>query len=707
MGPWKFLHKSYPHPQYLFTIIWVYDDDMKKPEKITSACLYAVRGYSVIPLRLNKAPAIPSWEENKKTPWSMEHIAEFWEQRPKANIGILTGKISGITVIDIDLNKDSHETSVLLSEFPETYTVETPTGGYHLYYQYAPIDQSVHSSAEYPDTDIKNDGGYVVAPPSFCDYVKHGVRYTGTYKLLHDLPLAPFPVNLFKSTSKIKERRPLTTKVGVAVGSQEDSMTSFIGQLMRATPQDKWDTEVWQASLEVNRTYLPPIKEKDMQRIFNSIAKSESKQRTTANTQELDLIKNEKGTPVVNEENTYRVLTNDLLTKEAIRFNIFTGMVETSYGHDFETYQRSDIIRIRMHLMRTYPFLARVSHSTVEDSFIRIAEENRVSPPHEWLKSLTWDATPRLDQWLTNTYGTPDDVYHRAVASNWMKGLVKRITHPGCKFDYVLVVEGKQGIRKSTSLSVLGGEWYVETILAPDNKDFFMLFSGKVIVEFSEGETLSRTEAKRLKAIITIQNDKYRAPYERSPKEYPRQCVFAMTTNQDEYLKDETGNRRWLPIKCETQANIEWLTANREQLYAEAYYRAIVLKETTYEFPEDETRAQQQQRQTADPREEAIYDWYFTKISEYDRAQGVTANQVFAQGIHNGVPFGREMTRFDSMVISTILKEVLHLDKRRTMERGDRFYKYFPTKETEALAPTELTAQEEAEIMFANYDKSN
>lgn len=662
-----------------------------------------MQGYSVIPLRLNKAPALLSWEENKTISWTPEEVVQHWETKPNANIGILTGKISGITVVDIDLNKDTHMASVALEAFPETFTVKTPTGGYHLYYEYAPIDQSVHSLEAYPDVDIKNDGGYVVASPSFCDYVKHGIRYTGTYKVINAAKIAPFPTELFKRMifSK-KEARPLTTKLNVSVGSQEDAMTSIIGQFMRITPQDKWDTQVWESALEVNKTYKPPIKKKDMERIFNSIAKSELKQRA-AITDGLELIKNEKGTPIVNEENTYRVMSNDTEIKDSVRFNIFTGMVETSYCHPFETYQRSDIIRLRMHLMRSYPFLAKVSHSTVEDSFIRIAEENQVSPPREWLKSLVWDRVPRLDHWLTDTYGTPDDLYHIAVASNWMKGLVKRIVFPGCKFDYVLVIEGKQGIRKSTSLAVLGGDWYVETILAPDNKDFFMLFGGKVIVEFSEGETLSRTEAKRLKAIITIQSDKYRVPYDRSPKEFPRQCVFAMTTNQEEYLKDETGNRRWLPVHCETQANIEWLRENREQLYAEAYYRVVSLEETTYEFPEEETRAQQQQRQTADPREEAIYEWYFTRLTDSVRSEGITVNQAFSLGIHNGVPFGREMSRFDSMVIGSIFREVLHLEKRRTMERGDRFYKYFSTPATEKIAPKKLTVQEEDELYFANY----
>src|ERR1019366_5023328 len=117
--------------------------------------------------------------------------------------------------------------------------------------------------------------------------------------------------------------------------------------------------------------------------------------------------------------------------------------------------------------------------------------------------------------------------------------------------------------------------------MSTDNKDFFMQFQGKLFVEFSEGETLNRTETKKMKAIITTQFDRYRPPFGRSSQDFPRRCVFAMTTNQEEYLKDETGNRRWLPVRLvKKTADTEWLAENREQIFAEAYHRVITLKET-------------------------------------------------------------------------------------------------------------------------------
>lgn len=688
---------------------------MKKSPFLTKAFQYQVFGYSIMPLRRNKRPALNSWTALQETPWTDEEVIAYWEKNQSANIGIITGKISGITVVDIDTGKFEGDPTTALSAFPATYTVKTPTGGYHLYYKYdARIQQTANTFPQFPHVDIRNDGGYVVAPPSHCDYVKNKKRTTGDYVALDEnAPIAPFPIELFGGSTKKSSKQSVATTVKsiehMAEGAgRNNALTQVIGKLVQVTDPEDYGTVVWTTAIALNSRFAEPLEEREVRTIFDSIVKRESKK--AAPEKRMDLLKGDKGAPIVNVENIVRVLESDPKCADSIRFNIFTGFVQSSferYDKDgvryFDTYQKVDTIAFVTYLSRVYPFLAKVRNDLVEDAIVRIAYRNKVSPPVEWLSNLVWDKAPRLDSWISKTYGTPEDEYHKAVASNWMKGLVRRIVEPGSKFDYVLVVEGKQGIRKSTSLAVLGGDWYVETVLAPDNKDFFMLFGGKAIVEFSEGETLSRTEAKRMKAIITITNDKYRVPYERAPQEFPRQCVFAMTTNQSEYLKDETGNRRWLPIKCEGMADIDWLTENREQMYAEAYHRAITLRETVHEFPAEETEAQQQMRQTADPREEAIYDWYFLRLNDTQRGEGITAAQAFEQGVHRGVPFGREMSRFDQMVIGSILTETLKLDKHRTMDRGNRYYKYFPSMATDKMAPTKLSAAEEAEKMFADY----
>lgn len=405
-----------------------------------------------------------------------------------------------------------------------------------------------------------------------------------------------------------------------------------------------------------------------------------------------------------NTENMCRILRHHPEFRGRFRYDSFKNVLEKfpRKTNKWRPFEDNDAVNIQTSIQVMFPCFNKVGKDMIYDAMIKVAKDNAVDTATDYITSLKWDGEARLDTWISKVYGTPDDAYHRAVASNWLKGLVKRIVVPGSKFDYVLVLEGKQGIKKSTSLGVLGGDWHVETTMSTDSKDFFMQFQGKAIIEFSEGETLSRTEVKKMKAIITMQSDKYRPPYERTSQDFPRRCVFAMSTNQDQYLKDETGNRRWLPVACMKVADIEWLVENRDQLFAEAYERVIVQGETTYEFPEEETARQQAMRQTIDPREEQIYDWYHRVLGDKERADGITTRMAYVGGVHGGSLFGKEMGRLEEMVIGSILKDGLKLEKRRVMDSGARYYRYFETAESKAIAPYEKTAVSMDEI-FNNF----
>lgn len=382
-----------------------------------------------------------------------------------------------------------------------------------------------------------------------------------------------------------------------------------------------------------------------------------------------------------NTENVCRVLREHPALKNTFRLDEFKNSIEVLRKSTWRPMIDTDAIDTQTHISILFPFMRTVSKDMVFDAIIKVAKENAIDSARDYVASLKWDSTPRLDEWLTHTYGTPSDSYHHAVASNWWKGLVKRIVFPGCKFDYVLVLEGPQGSKKSTSLGVIGQQadgsnWHVESTMSPDNKDFFMQFEGKAIIEFSEGETLSRTEVKKMKSVITTASDRYRPSYGRVAQDFPRRCVFAMTTNQDEYLKDETGNRRWLPVRVRLpQANVEWLSTNREQLYAEAYYRVVTQNETVYEFPEKETAEQQDMRRISDPNEDRIADWYATDQFTLNReTEGITTQMVF-QGALSG--FG-QMKKHEEMSIADVLARVLKLQKKRKMINGVQQWRWFP-----------------------------
>lgn len=398
----------------------------------------------------------------------------------------------------------------------------------------------------------------------------------------------------------------------------------------------------------------------------------------------LDLLFTMKGKDIkvftLNTENICRVLNQHKSFNDTIRYDKFSNQIEIKENGIWREFGVGDEIIIQTKISILFPFFGTVNKQMVFDAIVKVARDNSIDSAIDYLKSITWDNTARLDHWLAHTYGVPDDEYHRAVASNWLKGLVKRLVVPGSKFDYVLVLEGEQGAKKSSSLGVLGGEWHVETAMSTDNKDFFMQFPGKAIIEFSEGETLSRTEVKRMKAIITMQKDRYRLPYARTTQDFPRRCVFAMTTNDNEYLKDETGNRRWLPVATIfPEANIEWLTENRDQLFAEAYHRVITLKETTYEFPKEKTREVQDSRMVTDPNADLIAEWYYTVLTDTDRANGITAHRVFNECLHKNYG-GAPMKKWEQMMISNILKKNLGLTMERKMVHKVQANRWFGDK---------------------------
>ena len=388
---------------------------------------------------------------------------------------------------------------------------------------------------------------------------------------------------------------------------------------------------------------------------------------------------------IQNTENMSRILRKYPMFAGRFKYDNFKNTLEIKdlVTNEWRNLIDSDAIVIQTKISTIFPHFGKVGKEMIYDAIVHVSRENTYDSAIEYVRGIKWDGVARLDSWLTSVYNVPDDVYHRAVGSNWMKGLVKRIVEAGCKFDYVLVLEGAQGTKKSTSLNVLGQisskhNLHVETTMSTDSKDFFMQFQGKAIIEFSEGETLSRTEVKRMKAIITTQSDKYRPAYGRTSEDFPRRCVFAMTTNQSEYLKDETGNRRWLPVACEGSANIEWLIANKDQLFAEAYVRVVDNKETTYEFPEEETRKAQTSRRISDPNTELIMNWYINNCEMKQKAQGVSVQDVYSGAfLGNFSSNGKGMNRAMEMVIAQTLTDELGLAKRRTSLKGVQAVRYF------------------------------
>jgi predicted P-loop ATPase len=201
-----------------------------------------------------------------------------------------------------------------------------------------------------------------------------------------------------------------------------------------------------------------------------------------------------------------------------------------------------------------------------------VAHTHAFHPVIDYLWRCKWDKTPRLDLWSVTYLGAPDNDYVRAVSAKWMISAVARIFQPGCKADCALVLEGRQSLLKSTALKTIGAPWFADELAEFGSKDAALQLAGKWIIELAELDNVTRGEVSRIKAFMSRAVDWYRPPYAKHPIEQPRQCVFAGTVNPQEYLRDETGNRRFWPLEC-TQIDIPGLAAARDQLWAEARKR--------------------------------------------------------------------------------------------------------------------------------------
>lgn len=214
-----------------------------------------------------------------------------------------------------------------------------------------------------------------------------------------------------------------------------------------------------------------------------------------------------------------------------------------------------------------------VTRGTAADAATAVAEENGFHPIRQYLESLKWDGEKRICRWLTTYCGVEFSEYVSQVGAKWLISAVARVMRPGCQVDTCLVLEGIQGARKSTTLKALVGEqWFTDQVSAMDSKAGSEDLPGKWVIELAELEKYStKHEQSVIKSFISRPTDHYRASYGRRTGDYPRQCVFAGSTNKDCWLSDETGGRRWWPVRTGPRVDIEGVIADRDQLWAEAY----------------------------------------------------------------------------------------------------------------------------------------
>ena len=211
------------------------------------------------------------------------------------------------------------------------------------------------------------------------------------------------------------------------------------------------------------------------------------------------------------------------------------------------------------------------SSSVVAEAVEVVARMNSFHPVLEYLHTLKHDGTPRVDMWMVDFLGVNDTPYTRLVSRWFLIGMCMRVLQPGCKFDYCLVLEGKQGRMKSSALRALAGEWFSDTELDLAHKDAMSAIRGHWLHEFGEMGSIARMESMRQKSFLSRQVDEFRPSYGRREIRCPRQLVFAGTTNEWQWNKDPTGGRRFWPVEIPEEIDVAGLARARDQLLAEAF----------------------------------------------------------------------------------------------------------------------------------------
>ncbi len=255
--------------------------------------------------------------------------------------------------------------------------------------------------------------------------------------------------------------------------------------------------------------------------------------------------------------------------------------------------------------------LASIGRDPTHQAMAAVARERAYHPVQNYLSGLAWDGEPRLDSWLTRYLGAECNAYTRGIGRMFMISLVARIANPGCKVDYMMILEGRQGARKSSVCRILGGAWFSDSM--PENlagKDAQQHLRGHWLIEIAELHALGKAETTTLKAFITRQVEIYRPSYGRLDVHEPRQCVFIGTTNKAVYLRDETGARRFWPVKVGS-IDTDALAHDRDQLFAEAVaaFKADEKWWPTSAFEQQHVAAEQEARYEADAWENPIAEY--------------------------------------------------------------------------------------------------
>ncbi len=379
-----------------------------------------------------------------------------------------------------------------------------------------------------------------------------------------------------------------------------------------------------------------------------------------------------KSGPYSNHENIGIALSHDPTILHGVHYDEFLDQIIKPDGKQWLDH---DDVRATMYLQ------GRIGLVKVTVGQVRavIAQRLQITPRHcvrDYLSRVIWDGQPRIHDALCRYWcAVPSPLqpaeYLRAVSGNLFISMIARAFAPGCQVDYMPVFEGAQGIRKSSALAALGGVWFSVIHERITDKDFFQALQGVWLIEVSEMSAFPMSHMERIKSVITTRDDRFRGSYDARTSRHPRQCVFAGTTNRDDWGHDDTGLRRFWPVKVR-EIELEELHTDRDQLFAEAVAR-YRRGESWWEVPPVAALVQAD-RQDTDDWAPKILEWLQQQLSQ--KKEFVLTADVLADGLRLPVHL---INKSSQMRAAAILRKA-HWTRAKTyaVSLKDDVWAWFP-----------------------------
>ena len=554
---------------------------------LAKALIYAANGWHVFPVTPNAKLPLGSLVTNgfHGATKVAETITHWWTEAPNVNIG-LNLAASGLVCIDVDSYKPdcAFDEYMLGKDMPKTLVQHSASGGTHYIFK-------AGENAEYPGklckgVDVKHNG-YILLSPS----VFKGNQYEWSQKVRP----SPAPEWLSKpSTSFQTVVTPSAWLDGlppeellsvIAEEGWHNTVLKLVGSMVA---KGRNDTSIHTLTdVLTTEAYCVAETREEVQKMIDG-ARRKQFGSDLPSTLQTAVVETHRGNIVSNYHNVFVTLFDRSPWSQVFAFDELAGrkMImskppgERGNPSLFKPRQlkESDYTKVLKWLNQNgFPS---VSKQLVIDCVQELCEENIVSPVRHYLESLAFDPQidePQLSFWMERYLGvepTTDEErrYVEAVSRLSLIQAVARALNPGCKADSVPILEGGQGIGKSTAIRILhGAEWFGDALPPMSHKDASDYIRGKWGIELAELAFQQKAEVETQKSFISRREERFRPAYGREEICYPRRCVFWGTTNRSDYVKDDTGNRRFLPVKT-TQVDVEGLRANRDKLWAEAVF---------------------------------------------------------------------------------------------------------------------------------------